>query len=134
MTSTRDITIQAGETKEIIGDDRADMAYICEVKDAPIRIGHQRRYAKDGSTLTAGQTHTLSNLRGEALYAYAHESAATVRLNRAAADIDSQPEKEVSVIDGDVTISASQLDTMVEQLDEIGDKLDKIEDNTGGAE
>lgn len=98
-----EIEIDNGETEKIIPHDQADRTYICEVYGSDVRIGHSERYARNGTTLEAEQQHKLGNLRGEQLFAHAHDGPARLRLNHAAADVESNPSREVRVIDGEIT-------------------------------
>lgn len=101
------INLEDGETEKIITDDQGDRTYLVEVVGAnAIRVSHTKRYANDGTTLSAGQTHTVSNLRGERLYAAAYDGPSAIRVREAAADVKSQPEREVSVV-GDVTVGSN---------------------------
>jgi len=101
------LEIESGETEKLITDDQGNQTYLVEVTGPNnIRISHTKRYAADGTTLSAGQTHTVSNLQGERLYAAAFEGSTAVRVREASADVKSQPEKEVSVIDGEVSLNS----------------------------
>lgn len=103
--STSEIELQNEEVERIIQDDEANENYLIEVTgDNPIRVGHTKRYALDGTTLSAGQTHTIDNLRGQELYAAAHAGQTAIRVRLAAANVQSQPERDVRVI-GDVTVA-----------------------------
>jgi len=125
------LEIDNGEIEKLITDDQGDRTYLVEVTGAnSIRVSHTKRYAPDGTTLSAGQTHTVSNLRGERLYAAAYDGATAVRVREAAADVQSQPEKEVSVINGDVTISSQQLTDILTELENQRTILEQIEANT----
>ena len=101
------ITIENGGVEEIIPADQANKKYIVEVAGAPVRIGHTKRYAKDGTKLEPGRNHKVDNLRGERLFAAAVDAEAQLLINQAAADVDSQPSRDVTVLEGDVTISGS---------------------------
>jgi len=102
LASQSQINLEAGETEEIIRNDEANRAYHVEiVGDNDVRIGHNERYASDGTTLTAGQKHRISNLQGQALYASAFSGPTALRVREAAANVESQPEKEVSIINAD---------------------------------
>lgn len=93
------ITIPDGETERIITDDQGDRTYLVEVTgENSVRVSHNKRYAADGTTLSAGQTHTVSNLRGEKLFAAAFDGASAIRVREASADVQSQPESDVSVV------------------------------------
>jgi len=108
ITSETRIDLEVGDPEKIIEDDEANRAYIIEVVgDNPVRVDHRERYAADGTTLSQGQSHTVSNLRGKRLYAAAFEGPTSIRVRLAAADVTSQPEREVSVVEGDVSISAA---------------------------
>ena len=104
------IELEQGETREIIPNDQADREYIAEVYNNNVRIGHSERYAKDGSTLkgsATGNQHKIKNLRGERLFAYAPDGSARIRLSHAAADIDTNPNRDVAILEGDVRITES---------------------------
>ena len=106
ITETR-IELDEAETDEIIRDDEADRAYIIEVVGQnPIRVDHRERYATDGTTLSAGQSHTVSNLRGKRLYAAAHAGPSAIRVREAAADVSSQPERNVTIEAGEVNVES----------------------------
>jgi len=125
------INLEDGETEKIITDDQGDRTYLVEVIGAnAIRVSHTKRYANDGTTLSAGQTHTVSNLRGERLYAAAFDGPSAIRVREAAADVQSQPEKEVSVVNGDVTISSQQLTDILTELENQSAILEQIKTNT----
>jgi hypothetical protein len=102
LASQSQINLDAGETDRIIRDDEADREYIVEIVGPnDIRIDHNERYASDGTTLSAGQKHKVRRLRGQELYAAAFDGATALRVREAAADVESQPEKEVSLINAD---------------------------------
>lgn len=106
VTSSQ-IDLADGQTEKIITDDEGDRTYLIEVVgNNDVRVSHNKRYAGDGTTLSAGQTHTVSNLRGERLFAAAYDGATAIRVREASADVQSQPEREVSVV-GDVTLGSS---------------------------
>jgi hypothetical protein len=106
-TASNEINLDDQEVERIITDDEGDRTYLIEVTGTnPIRVDHNKRYALDGTTLSAGQTHTVSNLRGQELYAAAHAGQSSFRVRYAGADVQSQPEREVSVV-GDVTLGSS---------------------------
>jgi len=124
MSDPTEIEIEPGEPQEVISDtDVGTTPYIVEVRDADVRFAHKKRQAERGATLTAGQTHTLSNFRGSGIWLAAVEGTATVRVRPAGASLESQPPKDVTVIEGDVQISNQQLNEMV-------DLLTQIEENT----
>lgn len=105
-TPSNEINLDDQEVERIITDDEGNRTYLVEVTGVnPIRIDHNKRYALDGTTLSAGQTHTVSNLRGQELYAAAHAGSSSLRVRYAGADVRSQPEREVSVV-GDVTVGS----------------------------
>lgn len=102
LASQSQINLADGEIDRIIRDDEADREYIVEiVGDNDVRINHNERYAPDGTTLAAGQKHKIRRLRGKELYAAAFDGPTALRVRRAAADVESQPEKEVSLINAD---------------------------------
>lgn len=108
ITSGTQLDLQSGATEKIIEDDEADRSYIVEVVgDNAVRVDHRKQYAADGTTLSAGQSHIVSNLRGKQLFAAAYDGATAIRVRLAAADVTSQPERNVSVVDGDVNIASS---------------------------
>ena len=122
-----EIEIEPGAPKEVISDDDVgNTPFIVEVKDAPVRFAHKKRQAARGATLSAGQTHTLSNFRGSGIWLAAPEATATVRVRPAGASLDSQPSKDVR-IEGDVIVSdaatAANQETVI-------DLLTQIEENT----
>ena len=111
MTDPTEIEIEPGEPQEVISDvDVGSTPYIVEVREAPVRFAHRKRQADRGAELSAGQTHTLSNFRGSGIWLAAPEEPATVRVRPAGAKLESQPEKDVSII-GDVQ---AQLDEPVD--------------------
>ena len=112
MSDPTAIEIEPGAPKEVISDIDvgSDLPYIVEVSDAPVRFAHKKRQAERGATLSAGQTHTLSNFRGSGIWLAAPQDTATVRVRPAGANLESQPQKDVSII-GDVQ---AQLDEPVD--------------------
>lgn len=128
------ITIENGGVEEIIPADQANKKYIVEVAGAPVRIGHTNRYAKDGAKLEPGRNHKVDNLRGERLFAAAVDGEAQLLINQAAADVDSQPGRDV-LIEGDVIVSdgatASNQEIAIDNQQEIISLLEQIEENTG---
>lgn len=123
------IDLEDGETEKIITDDQGNRTYLVEVVGAnAIRVSHNKRYAADGTTLSAGQTHTVSNLQGQQLFAAAYDGQTAIRVREASADVQSQPEKEVSVIDGSVDI-AGDIDISDRSGREIGKA--RLEDSSG---
>ncbi|TKX79274.1 hypothetical protein EXE53_16735 [Halorubrum sp. SD626R] len=54
--------------------------------------------------MSAGQSHTVTNLRGKKLYAAAFDGATAIRVRRAAADVQAQPERNVTIEAGEVSI------------------------------
>jgi len=123
------IDLTDGETEKIITDDQGNRTYLVEVVGAnAIRVSHNKRYAADGTTLSAGQTHTVSNLQGQQLFAAAYDGETAIRVREASADVQSQPEKEVSVIDGSVDI-AGDIDIADRSGREIGKA--RLEDSSG---
>ena len=106
VTGQTQIDLDDGEVERIIRDEEANRAYLVEVTGSnPVRVGHTKRYARDGNTLSARQTHTVSNLRGEELYAAAFDGPTSIRVRVAAADVDSQPETNVNVVSGNIDIN-----------------------------
>jgi len=112
------IPIADGESERIITDDESNRTYLVEViGDNPVRISHNKRYASDGTTLSAGQTHTISNLRGEELYAAAYDGETVIRVREASADVNSQPVKEIDI--GEVSVnSAIGIDNYTQSFDD----------------
>ena len=105
LASETDIELSDGETERIIRDEEANRSYLIEVTgDNPIRVGHTKRYASDGNTLSAGQTHTVGNLLGDELFASAFDGPTAIRVRVAAADVDSQPSKDVNVVEGEINV------------------------------
>ena len=95
------------------------MPHIVEVSDAPVRFAHKKSEASRGATLAAGQSHTLSNFRGMGLWLAALDQPASVRVRPAGASVESQPPKDVTVVEGDVRID-SDLDISDRAAREIG--------------
>ena len=108
LASETDIELADGETERIIRDEEANRSYLIEVTGQnPIRVGHTKRYASDGNTLSAGQTHTVGNLLGDELFASAFDGPTAIRVRVAAADVDSQPSKDVNVVNaGDIDVQS----------------------------
>lgn len=128
--------IEENETRRIIDSDRANQAFIVEIYDNPVRISHDQQYVKSrGTTLREG-THRLSNLRGQELYAIAHEGNARLRVNVASSDVDTMPERDVTVLEGDVQIDDGTVDVTSQSVEhysnqqEMIDLLKEIRDNT----
>lgn len=86
----------AEQPELLIDDDEANGAYHVEVYDEDIRIGHDQTGVQ-GRTLSAGVTHTVTNLRGQPLYAKSLGGTAYARVIRASAEVDSQPTRDVNV-------------------------------------
>lgn len=131
LASQSQINLDAGEIDRIIRDDEADREYIVEiVGDNDIRINHNERYAPDGTTLAAGQKHKIRRLRGKELYAAAFDGPTAIRVREAAADVESQPEKEVSIL------NASQLElaAAVGIQDSNGGSVDPASEQTVSSE
>lgn len=106
LVTSSQINLSDGDSEKIITDDQGNKTYLIEVVGAnDVRVSHSKRYAGDGTTLSAGQTHTVSNLRGERLYAAAFAGDTALRVREASADVQSQPQREVSVV-GDVTVGS----------------------------
>lgn len=125
------INLEDGETEKIITDDQGDRTYLVEVVGAnAIRVSHTKRYAADGTTLSAGQTHTVSNLRGERLYAAAFDGPSAIRVREAAADVTSQPERRVEVVNAD----SLQLAAAVGINNTAGTQIDPATNDGIGAE
>ena len=125
MSDPTEITIKPGKPQEVISDVDvgSDLPYIVEVQDAPVRFAHRKRQAQRGATLSAGQTHTLSNFRGSGIWLAAVDATATVRVRPAGANLESQPQKDVSVI-GDVQAQLNEpVDVSKEPL-EISNTVD----------
>ena len=127
--------LENGEEKRIIKSSDAHTSYIIEVAGNPIRVGHRRGYTADrGTTLRVGQ-HTVSNLRGESLFAAAHDGDASLRINEAAADVDPHAEKDVTVIEGEVELASDlSIDDLpqdhYDKQDQMISLLQDIEANT----
>lgn len=106
LVTSSQINLSDGDSEKIITDDQGNKTYLIEVVGAnDVRVSHSKRYAGDGTTLSAGQTHTVSNLRGERLYAAAFDGQTALRVREASADVQSQPQREVSVV-GDVSVGS----------------------------
>jgi len=128
MSDPTAIEIEPGEPQEVISDtDVGTNPYIVEVRGADVRFAHKKRQAERGATLTAGQTHTLSNFRGSGIWLAAPEATATVRVRPAGASLDSQPSKDVR-IEGDVIVSDASTES---KQDEMIALLEDIKENTG---
>jgi len=124
MSDPTEIEIEPGEPQEVISDaDVGTTPYIVEVKENPVRFAHKKRQADRGATLSAGQTHTLSNFRGSGIWLAAVDGTSSVRVRPAGADLESQPPKDVAIVEGDVILNDEQLDEMI-------DLLTQIEENT----
>ena len=120
MTDPTEIEIEPGEPKEVISDvDVGSVPYIVEVRNAPVRFAHKKRQADRGAELSANQTHTLSNFRGSGIWLAAPQETATVRVRPAGAKLESQPPKDVTVVEGDIRID-SELDIADRAAREIG--------------
>ena len=120
MTDPTEIEIEPGEPQEVISDvDVGSVPYIVEVRNAPVRFAHKKRQADRGAELSANQTHTLSNFRGSGIWLAAPEETATVRVRPAGAKLESQPPKDVTVVEGDIRID-SDLDVSDRAAREIG--------------
>ena len=129
VTGQTQIDLDDGEVERIIRDEEANRAYLVEVTGSnPVRVGHTKRYARDGNTLSGRQTHTVSNLRGQELYAAAFDGPTSIRVRVAAADVDSQPPKDVTILEGDVRI-ADDLDISDRPGREIGKS--RLQDSDG---
>ena len=131
VTGQTQIDLDDGEVERIIRDEEANRAYLVEVTGPnPVRVGHTKRYARDGNTLSGRQTHTVSNLRGEELYAAAFDGPTAIRVRVAAADVESQPQREVTVVEGDVEIESGVLDAILSELEDQRTILNQIDRRT----
>ena len=120
MSDPTEIEIEPGEPQEVISDvDVGSVPYIVEVRNAPVRFAHKKRQADRGAELSANQTHTLSNFRGSGIWLAAPQETATVRVRPAGAKLESQPPKDVTVVEGDIRID-SELDIADRAAREIG--------------
>ena len=120
MTDPTEIEIEPGEPQEVISDvDVGSVPYIVEVRNAPVRFAHKKRQANRGAELSANQTHTLSNFRGSGIWLAAPEETATVRVRPAGAKLESQPPKDVTVVEGDIRVD-DDLDVSDRAAREIG--------------
>ena len=119
MSDPTTITIEPGEPERVIRSEDTQMPHIVEVSDAPVRFAHKKSEASRGATLRAGQSHTLSNFRGMGLWLAAVDQPASVRVRPAGASVDTQPPKDVTVVEGDVRID-SDLDISDRAAREIG--------------
>lgn len=116
------LEIEPGEPEEVITDDQAKegIPHIVEViGNNPVRYDHREAYADTGTTLTAGQTHTLSNFRGSGIYIAAFDGPSAVRVRPAGADLSTEPDKEVR-IEGDVNAVIDEIDIEDRASREIG--------------
>jgi len=130
MSDPTAIKIEPGEPQEVISDvDVGSVPYIVEVQDAPVRFAHKKRQAARGATLSAGQTHTLSNFRGSGIWLAAVEYPATVRVRPAGASLESQPPKDVTIVEGDVELNNTQLDEMIDLLTQIEENTEMWQDH-----
>ena len=120
MSDPTEIEIEPGEPQEVISDvDVGSVPYIVEVQNAPVRFAHKKRQADRGATLSAGQTHTLSNFRGSGIWLAAPEETSRVRVRPAGASLESQPPKDVTVVEGDIRVD-DDLDVSDRAAREIG--------------
>ena len=104
MSDPTAITIEPGEPERVIRSEDTQIPHIVEVSDAPVRFAHKKSEASRGATLAAGQSHTLSNFRGMGLWLAALDQPASVRVRPAGASVESQPPKDVTVVEGDVRL------------------------------
>lgn len=88
-------------------DAKTGLPYAVEVRDNPIRYAHSKQAVDRGSELSPGLKHNLSNLRNQPIYATGVDGVARVRVREAGAKEDTQPSRDVSVIDGEIDISSS---------------------------
>ena len=99
MSDPTAIQLDKGETEQVLKqeDVQGGLAYLVEVSGAPVRFAHRRPQAARGAELRPGQQHKLSNFRGEGLWLHAPDASATVRVRPAGADLDTQPERQVTI-------------------------------------
>lgn len=108
MSDPTALTVEEGDPIQIVNQDDIEMGvpFIVEVRNNPIRFAHNKPNADRGATLSAGQTHTLSNFRGQGIWVAAFNGPSEIRVRPAGADFKSQPTQEVSVLDGSITAEA----------------------------
>ena len=92
-----EISIPQGETKEIIPSDQANTVYLLEVVGATVRIGHNERYAREGSRIKSGDRVKI-NPFGKRLFAHAEDADARLILDHANSDIEYQSRADIADI------------------------------------
>lgn len=111
-------------------DAERGIPYAVEVEDAPIRYSHSKQAVDRGSQLSPGLKHNLTNLRNQPIWATGHEGTATVRVREAGAREDTQPSRDVAVVEGDVEISSiADVDVTDDEAREIGKA--RMQDSNG---
>lgn len=128
MSDPTRIPVADGDTEQIINieDVKAGIPYAVEVYSNPVKYAHTKAAADRGLTLVAGQTHLLSNFRGEGIWVAADEGDAEVKVRPAGAELDTQPPKGV-------TIENVDLDAEVDVSDRASREIGKARlQNSGG--
>ena len=130
MTDPTAIQLDKGETEQVLKQDDVEggLAYLVEVSGAPVRFAHRRPQAARGAELRPGQQHKLSNFRGEGLWLHAPDASATVRVRPAGADLDTQPERQVTIESVELGSGIATEDKQNELLD----RFDGVEDGHDG--
>jgi len=120
MSDPTAIQLDEDDVEQIItkADAQRGLPFLVEVTGSPIRFSHEKATADRGAELSPGQTHTLSNLRGKAIYVTPRGGSAEIRVRPAGANVETQPPKGVSV-EGDVNIG-SKIDIEDDQTREVG--------------
>lgn len=152
MTETR---IEQGQTREIIPQDQAGKTYLLEVIGGLARVGHNERYAREGTRIKAGDRIKI-NPMGKPVYMHAEDADIRLILDHANSDIDYQSRAEIGDVSRIEVLNELQaapsiedkLDEMITLLETIGDVetsvdnvhtelttqtpiLEDIRDNTG---
>lgn len=125
-----EIDLADGEVEEIINqrDAEGQDRWILEVTGSnDIRYSHDERYASEGTTVPAGMQTRLTNLRGDRLFVSAFDGATTIRVMPASADNVRNPNRDVTILEGDVTVSDAATE---DKQDDIIALLQQIESNT----
>ena len=102
------VALSEGNPTRVIPPQDANEQHIMTVTGTnAVRVGHTRYEAQNGVQLTAGQRHRVSNLQGEELYAVSIGGDSEVRISKAAADVEPLAERDVAVVEGDITDDVS---------------------------
>ena len=128
MSDPTAIQLEKGETEQVLKqeDVQGGLGYLVEVSGAPVRFAHRRPQAARGAELRPGQQHKLSNFRGEGLWLHAPDASATVRVRPAGADLDTQPERQVTIESVELGSGIATEDKQNEMIE----LLEQIEENT----